>query len=86
MLNGLVSEHRGIEVDFVYNPISSLEVNGFVSIGDWVWDDVPGQTVFLDDGSQVFVDDLSVMEGLPVGSSALHTAGFDLHNRVLRST
>ncbi|MEL7534741.1 MAG: TonB-dependent receptor, partial [Bacteroidota bacterium] len=86
VLNGLVSEHRGIEVDFVYNPISSLEVNGFVSIGDWVWDDVPGQTVFLDDGSQVFVDDLSVMEGLPVGTSAQTTAGFGLHYRGIRST
>ncbi|WP_370090522.1 TonB-dependent receptor [Ekhidna sp.] len=85
VLNGLVSEHKGIEIDFTYNVISSLELNGFLGLGDWTWKEVPGQEVFLDDGSSVFVDDLSIMEGLPVGTSAQTTAGFGFHYRGIRS-
>lgn len=85
VLNGLVSEHRGIELDFTLNVISSLELNGFLGLGDWVWKDVPEQTIFLDDGSSVVVDDLSVMEGLPVGTSAQTTAGLGFHYRGIRS-
>ncbi|MEQ9466491.1 MAG: lamin tail domain-containing protein [Ekhidna sp.] len=85
VLNGLVSEHKGLEFDFTYNVISSLELNGFLSLGDWVWKDVPAQELFLDDGSSVLVDDLSVMEGLPVGTSAQTTAGLGFHYRGIRS-
>ncbi len=85
-LTGLVSTHQGLEIDFEYNPVSNLELTGFVSLGDWTWTDVPPQSVNGPNGNPVFVDLQEDMEGLPVGTSPQTTAGLGFHYTGVRST
>ena len=40
---GIDALHKGIEIDFVFKPISKLAIEGLASIGDWTWQS--GQTV-----------------------------------------
>ena len=40
---GIDALHKGIEIDFVFQPISNLAIEGLASIGDWTWQS--GQTV-----------------------------------------
>jgi iron complex outermembrane receptor protein len=35
---GMDALHKGIEIDFTLKPIKQLEMQGWVSIGDWKWD------------------------------------------------
>ncbi|MEM6644402.1 MAG: TonB-dependent receptor [Bacteroidota bacterium] len=83
--NGLVSEHKGIELDFVWNIFSSLELNGFVGLGDWVWKEAPSQSFEINERTFT-LDNTSEIEGLRVGAAAQTTAGFGLHYRGIRST
>ena len=83
--NGLVSEHRGIEMDFVWNVISSLEINGFAGIGDWVWKEAPDQSIVVNGITYEF-DNTTSLKGLPVGAAAQTTLGIGFHYRGIRST
>ncbi|MEL6973580.1 MAG: hypothetical protein AAFO02_25740, partial [Bacteroidota bacterium] len=83
--NGLVSEHRGVEMDFVWNIISSLEINGFASFGDWTWKEAPDQSVVIN-GIEYQFDATSDIAGLPVGAAAQTTIGVGFHYTGIRST
>lgn len=37
-MEGVDARHMGVELNFVYKPFRWLDVNGMLSIGDWVWD------------------------------------------------
>lgn len=37
-MQGVDARHMGVEVNFVYKPFRWLDVNGMLSLGDWVWD------------------------------------------------
>lgn len=83
-LTGMVSEHKGIELDFVANPTTTLEINGYVSLGDWKWKEVPSTTIQRSDGTVIEFTALDELEGLPVGTAAQTTAGLGLHYRGIR--
>ncbi len=88
VLNGMVSEHKGLELDFVGKPVTTLEINGYVSIGDWTWKRIPNQRIVI--GSDVILTDeaydVKSLEGLPVGAAAQTTAGLGFHYTGIRST
>ena len=44
---GIDARHLGIELDFAYQPIKSLAIEGLVSIGDWIWNSSEIATVSL---------------------------------------
>jgi len=83
-----ISEHKGVELDFVANPTASLELNGYLGIGEWIWKEVPNQRIII--GGQEFLTDdefnVNTIEGLPVGTAAQTTAGLGFHFRGIRST
>jgi len=88
-LSGIESTYMGIELDFRYNPIPTLEVSGFASLGDWKYTNgssvsiatqLPGETEM--DTASVSVD----LAGFPVGAVAQTTAGLGLHYTGIRST
>lgn len=35
---GLDARHMGLELDFTVKPIKELEIKGFASLGNWIWD------------------------------------------------
>ncbi len=84
-LTGMVSEHKGIEIDFVANPTTTLEINGYVGLGDWTWVEVPSTTITRSDGSTIEFTALDELEGLPVGTAAQTTAGLGFHYRGIRN-
>lgn len=84
-LSGLVSEHKGLEMDVTYNVISTLELSGFASLGDWTWKEAPAQIVPVGNGNTVLAD-VSEIEGLRVGTSPQTTLGFGVHFTGIRST
>jgi len=88
VVNNLQSKHQGIELDLVTNPFTTLEINGYVSIGDWTWNKVPNQQ-FIIDGEVVNSNDRFPIEqliGLPTGAAAQTTAGVGFHYTGIRST
>ena len=56
---GVDALHQGIELDFRYRPISSLDVRGMISVGNWKWtNDLPQLIVYDENQAPV---------GQPVG-------------------
>lgn len=88
MLNGLISKHQGAELEFTYNVLSSLEINGYLSYGDWKWDNnVTTETIIeSDNGEQQIVEKQVNLKGFPVGASAQTTAGIGLHYRGVKNS
>ncbi len=86
-ITGLAATHRGVEVDFVWNILPSLELNGFVSLGDWYWTDSAATNIDLNeyDLNQQFVSVVDI-DGLPASNSAQTTAGLGFHYSGIRST
>lgn len=88
VLNGMQSLHKGVELDFVANPMTTLELNGYVSLGDWTWNKVPNQRIVVED--EVFntneLYDVETLIGLPTGAAAQTTLGLGFHYTGIRST
>ena len=86
VLTGLRSEHKGIEADFVYNVTPALEINGFVSLGDWAWAENGSQEVTVTNGGTTVTETLEVdLKGLPPSTAAQTTAGIGVHFRGIKS-
>lgn len=84
-LPGLNSLHKGVELDFKYNVLSSLELSGWLSYGDWEWENSVSQQ-FTDESGNLLDERVYPMEGLPVGTSAQTTAGLGVHFSGIRDT
>ena len=37
-MSGVNARHMGLEINAVYKPVYWLDINGMVSLGDWIWD------------------------------------------------
>ncbi len=86
ILNGLVSRHEGAEVEFKYNATTNLEINGYVSYGDWKWDNsVTVETTFEENGQENTVETEVDLKGFPVGTAAQTTAGIGVHYKGIRN-
>ena len=86
-INGLESRHMGVELDFTYNIFASLEIGGYLSLGDWAWNNSPTQTIQYTNTngeSEVFTSTFD-LKGLPVGTAAQTTAGLNLHYTGIRN-
>jgi hypothetical protein len=82
--NGLESLHKGIELDFVFNATSSLELNGFLSLGDWHWN--KNAVLELDRGNGFISQDTLDIKGFPVGAVPQTTIGLGAHYTGIKDT
>jgi hypothetical protein len=96
-LQGVNALHQGIELDFVSKPMKDLEINGMISLGNWIWQnnatgylyDSQGQPV---DASGNIVPMLSPqqgvvkvnLQGIHVGNSAQNTAAIGLNYQIMK--
>lgn len=86
LLNGLISRHEGIELEFKYNILTSLEINGYAAYGDWKWDNNVTVETSIDTGNGEQVVETPVnLKGFPVGASAQTTAGIGIHYSGIRN-
>jgi iron complex outermembrane receptor protein len=73
----------GLEFDFVAEPIEKLEINGMISLGDWVWNNnVDTVEIFKD---QVLVDtyDALYLKGVHVADAAQTSASIGVNYEIL---
>ena len=68
-INGMNALHKGIEIDFVYKPSNSFEVQGIVSLGDWRWNSSDSARVYDDNQNYIRTVTFNA-EGIHVGNSA----------------
>jgi iron complex outermembrane recepter protein len=71
-INGISARHKGIELDFAFQPFNSLKIEGLASLGDWIWTSKAIQT--LPDGSIKEFDPT----GVHVGDAAQTQLGFSI--------
>jgi iron complex outermembrane receptor protein len=82
-IEGVNARHMGVELDYVYEPVDGLNINGMISIGDWIWNNnVDTLNIFKD---QVLVDtyDALYLEGTHVADAAQTTASIGVNYKIL---
>jgi iron complex outermembrane recepter protein len=68
-LIGLSTTTRGVELDFTWKPISQIEVEGVVSVGDWIYNSAG--TVYLYDSNYELEDTIDYSaKGVHIGDAA----------------
>lgn len=78
-IEGVNALHKGIEMDFKWKPVNSLEVTGMASLGDWIWqNDLVNVPIFNDNEEQIGIVDLYIA-GLKVGDAAQTTMALGLN-------
>ncbi|NJM93839.1 MAG: TonB-dependent receptor [Cytophagales bacterium] len=87
-INGLQAVHQGLELDFEYNLLPSLELSGYASLGDWYWTDSASLSipVPLSDTSTTQVNRSVDINGLPASGVAQTTLGLSLFYNGIRNT
>lgn len=82
-IEGVNARHMGLEMDFVYEPIKKLSINGMVSVGDWIWANNIGTTYIYKD--QVAVDSVAALylKGIHVADAAQSTASIGANYEIL---
>ncbi len=81
---GVDAVHMGVEMDFVARPIEKLEVTGFVSVGDWRWqNDIKDVGVFDEDQVQIGTVDLYI-EGVRTQDAAQTTMALGIDYELLK--
>lgn len=71
---GIKEVHNGIELDMNSKPLSWLQLNGMLSIGDWKYKDNPTAYFIDDNTSEVVTTQTLYLDGLKVGDAAQFTA------------
>ncbi len=66
-MTGVDARHMGVELDFTMRPTRWLDINGMVSVGDWIWDSNAKGYYYTSDGQPLA--DIKLVNGeLPIAS------------------
>lgn len=82
-IEGVDARHTGVEMDFVYEPVQKLSINGMLSLGDWIWANNIGTTYIYK--NQVVVDSVAALylKDIHVADAAQSTASVGVNYEVL---
>lgn len=69
LMSGANALHKGVEVEFNYQPIKKLNVGGIISIGDWRWDGDVNATVTSEIDPTITSTVTSYVDNLHVGDA-----------------
>ncbi|WP_062061268.1 TonB-dependent receptor [Aquimarina longa] len=72
---GVKQVHQGIELEIMTRPLQNLRLDGFISLGDWVYDGNAKQRTFDGNGSQKGGEEEIKIDGFKVGGASQVTAG-----------
>lgn len=68
-INGMDARHMGGEIDFTWNPLNKLQLEGIVSIGDWTYQSA--KKAYIYDQNETLVDSVEFSAiGVHVGDAA----------------
>jgi outer membrane receptor protein involved in Fe transport len=82
-MTGINARHLGIEVDFIAQPISKLNVTGMLSLGDWRWKNNLLNVKFYDDNQNLVATESVYIKGVHVGDAAQTTAALGTNYELL---
>ncbi|MDD2562645.1 MAG: TonB-dependent receptor plug domain-containing protein, partial [Salinivirgaceae bacterium] len=71
-ITGISARHMGIEFDCVYKPIKQIDIQGLVSLGDWIYTSSDSVN-FIDEAGEVVLDSRPIVydaNGVHVGDAA----------------
>ena len=74
---GVKQVHYGVELEVMTRPLDKLNLNGFLSLGEWQFKDNARERTFDQDGNQVGAEEEIVIDGFNVGGAAQVTAGIN---------
>ena len=66
---GVQQVHTGVELDFIFKPINKLDLKGFASIGNWIYNG-NSTTRQTDDNQNLLLETLVDVDGGKVGDAA----------------
>lgn len=80
---GVEQVHSGLELDFVFKPLSSLDIKGFASIGNWEY---KGNSVtrLTDENQNLLSETLVDVDGGKVGDAAQTTWGLGAKYEIVK--
>jgi hypothetical protein len=82
---GVTQNHKGIEMEFFYNPSSRLRLKGFWSAGDWRYKGNATQRTYNDAGDEISsTPEIVELDGVKVGGASQVTAGAGLDFKVYK--
>ncbi len=74
---GVKQDHQGLELEFLTRPFSFLQLKGFASVGDWIYDGVSNTIVRNEDRVELEVQNRDLTE-IKVGDAAQTSYGAGL--------
>jgi len=70
-ISGLDSRYRGIEIDFIYKVMRNLDIQGTISLGDWIWNSIADSIPLYMVGTDQLVGYTSLdARGIHIGNAA----------------
>lgn len=82
-IQGMDALHMGIEVDFAFNILKNLELQGLASIGDWKWTSSDSVRLY-DDNNQLVRTEFFNAKGVHVGDAAQTQFGLSLRYEIIK--
>ncbi len=82
-LSGLAAVHKGVELDFRYEPFQGIEVTGAFTKGDWRW---TSNAITRDTVAGEVQEQGVYTKGLKVGNTAQTTAFLGVHYKRIKDT
>lgn len=83
-IEGVNALHTGIEADFIWKPLTNLEITGMASLGNWIWqNDLENVKIFDDNENEIGEVDLYIAD-LKVGDAAQTTFALGLNYEFMR--
>ena len=74
--------HKGVELEVFARPAEGVNVQGFISVGNWKYDGNVTTSTFDDDNNQISTGDPSYIDGIKVGNAAQFTAGIGANYQI----
>jgi len=80
---GVKQVHMGVELEVFTQPFDNLRVNGFLSLGDWLFKDSATKRSYDADGAQIGDEEVIEIDGFNVGGAAQVNAGINANYEFL---
>ncbi|MFB6341577.1 carboxypeptidase-like regulatory domain-containing protein [Saccharicrinis sp. FJH62] len=82
-IEGINARHEGIELDFNAKPTEKVEINGMISVGDWIWANNVDSVKIFKDQTLVYTIPKMYLNGIHVADAAQTTAALGVNVEVL---
>lgn len=81
---GVEQIHSGVEVDFIVRPVNNLDIKGFASFGNWVYNGDVVKTV-RDEDRNIISETREDVDGGKVGDAAQTTVGLGFNYKITKN-